>query len=222
MRTIATWAMRTPVLRRPRSGELIDPTKHWYRPPGHLLQGAPIAAWLANVVGAEFIDKPMMAMADSVRIVRYSDNIMIMGRTSADCERGLDGVRRLLGGAGLALHDRDYIPIDVMRYPVEWLGKIIHGTAIRTPNENVNELIATIAAQPTYSKECRQRCAELREELRADTHRHDRLKYIDRKLRGRGGRHDVVFAEVAKLWDPNAEIPDDDVTMWDALEVDAA
>jgi hypothetical protein len=229
MRTIAMWALRTPVIRRPRPGELIDPTGHPYRPAGHLLQGAPIAAWLANVVGAEFIDKPMLTMSEGVRIVRYSDNIAIMGGTSADCLRGLDDLRRLLGGAGLALHDRDYIPTDVYRYPVEWLGRILHGTAIRTPNEKVNKMIAAIAAtstyskeKPGYSKECLRRCAEAREELRRDTHQRERFEYIDRKLRQRGARHDVVFAEIAKLWDPNAEPPEEDVTMWDAEEVSAA
>lgn len=95
-----------------------------------LPQGLPVSPLLANLV-LDPIDRAV-ARWPGCKWLRYADDFLLLCRSRRDAERGLAGLDRLLGRAGLALHpDKTRIlrPTD----PVFFLGYAVQDRAARPP-----------------------------------------------------------------------------------------
>ena len=167
-------------------------------PLGVLLQGSVIAPLLSNVAGHVALDRPMAEAMSDVTMIRYSDDIMLAGRTPEACLRGLEMVRELVEEQGWALHpDKTTGPVDARREAIQWLGKEVVGRRLRTPQEKIDEYIDRIAETDPESEAFSRVAHWILSELQLDAARTP--DDIRRRLRERSVPHAMAFAEVMRI-----------------------
>jgi len=122
-----------------------------------LLQGSVIAPLMSNVVGHYGLDEPVARASLDVTMVRYADDIVIAGASEGECMRAFGILRRSAEDRGWRLHegDKTTAPRNVLREPIEWLGKEIHGYQIKTPQEKLGEFGERILEVPADGAEIR-------------------------------------------------------------------
>lgn len=156
----------------------------------HLLTGSPLAPVVSNLVGHHFVDRPIRELlGNEVVLVRYADDILILARDPFRADQARDVVAALLGIADLDLHEENLVqdPIDVYETPVTWLGKILHGGQVRTPQlrRKVDDLMTHLG--PSRLEKCFFSAANnLRNELTLDSasSRNYVLRELGRRCRG--------------------------------------
>lgn len=218
MRNLALWFLTPIVLRRPqhRTGRARAASRM------HLLEGSVVAPALSNLVAHEVIDRPFRQLVENafnVRLVRYCDNISLVGMTPRDCAYGLAALEDRLLPEALSLHPAKghTDPIDLARVPTRWLGKEIRGGAIRTPDDRLAVLIQRVLGAKVEAPEFNQRCWEMVHAIAGDTHWRKRLQYAERQLGRASQQHQHFFRRAVAGWSPSQHAtarPEDEYPDW--------
>jgi hypothetical protein len=221
MWALVRWFLSSVVLRRPNHPERVaGSAPAWNPAPGHLLEGSVIAPMLSNLVGTEIVDRPMLGLAPDVKVVRFSDNILVAATTATACARAVDKLERLLSAAGLTLHaDRGHRdPVDVNVTPLGWLGKVLHGGSVSTSTATMLKMVDRVVGAQLGTAECRTACASVLDDLRIDTHRQNRLDRVHRELARRSRAHASYFSQLRLQADNGRAAPASEVASWEAVD----
>ena len=179
-----------------------------YEPPrGTLLQGSVVAPVLSNLVGAHILDIPFAARHGSgVLLLRYADDMILLGRDPRAVDDALGDVRTLLGDHGLTLHPTKTTAevCDLRKGPIRLLGKDLCGGDVWTPRSWWEARLTEAASFPPGSSGRVSRVAAVVNELQLDPlDVFDDIEPLlreldintgfgDRLLRGAQGRHRLL------------------------------
>jgi len=209
LRHLGLWFFRCAVLRRPwhpmrRAGR----AEPWSPPKETLLTGSVTAPILANLVADYYLARPFeAAMNGEAVLIRVADDMLIMATSPTVAMRAVGVIDSLLRVPNLKLHPTKGTgePVDVRHQPLEWLGKRLHGSRVRTPERVVREQADDLLAMDTGSPEFRRAAHAAKAELRLDPA--DRLEYLTRTLRRASRAHAAAFSQAGSgiLRAPRAE-----------------
>jgi Reverse transcriptase (RNA-dependent DNA polymerase) len=161
------------ILRKPGNPERKKrpPGFGWHTDPcGHILQGSTVGPVLSNIFANHLLDQPLRRAELAATVIRYSDNLMVMADTAAECAEGVHAVGALLDHGNLRLNEEESRPepVDVAVHPVEWLGKILHGTAVVTPDHKLRAMAKELASLPIEGAKFKRVAMQVREETSLD------------------------------------------------------
>jgi hypothetical protein len=200
LRNLGIWFHTAPIWRRPsHPARAVGGGPMRVEAPGHLLPGSTTAPLLSNLVADYVVGWPLeFKLGSEVVLIRYADDLLIMG-TSADAAiNAVAEVVRLLARADICLHPDKGLkePVDVSRTPVEWLGKTLHGRSVRTSDESVRLYISELLDLDPGSVEFRQRVHSVLQELALDGE--ERVAFVVRRLSAACREHGHAFVQVGR------------------------
>ena len=188
---LALWFQRHAVVRRP--GHPGGRGKHPLRadcPVNRLLEGSVVAPMFSNLVLSALLDRPFQKVfGETVALLRYSDDMMLLGRDAAEVAQAVECVEVLLEQGDLHLHPEKghREPVDVRVSPIRWLGKFLHGGTIQTPRETVKGLIERVVAADPATDTFRSLVGQVRAELCLDPQ--VQRAFVQRELRRQSPSH---------------------------------
>lgn len=169
---------------------IVRPSHPDWRPPSlgaelpylrGLPEGGVLVPFVANLVADTVVGRPFeVGMEGRAVLVRYSDDMVVMGLTAEDAEVGAEVVAALLEKHDLHLHEWAK-PVDVRVTRIEWLGKRIHGCSVETPERKLNEFVTRLKAADPLTSDFRRAAHVALTELKPDGER--RVDYLSRKLK---------------------------------------
>jgi retron-type reverse transcriptase len=88
-----------------------------------LRQGSPLSPLLLNVYLDHLLDTPWRRRHPETPLVRYVDDLLVLGRSRREAKAAYDDLRELLHAAGFVLKGSKSVSIvNLKRQPVGWLG----------------------------------------------------------------------------------------------------
>lgn len=145
-----------------------------------LPEGGVLPPFAANIVADAVVGRPFEGLEADVRLVRFSDNILPMGRSASQATAAVELIAKLLAPYGLCLHEPWPTPVDLRVTPVEWLGKRLHGSAVQTFSRDVKRYVRELSEHDPASHTFRWAARRAMTELSLDGPR--RLDYVSRRL----------------------------------------
>lgn len=164
--------------------------------PSHLLEGSVIAPLLSNVVGHFIVDVPLReALPGSVVAIRYSDDILIAGKTESACSEGLEILRKKISGWEWKLSEKKTTPpVNVLRSETEFLGKLLKGKKIKTPAAKIDEYVKRLTSMNPQNIEFQHYSHQVISELCLDPKR--QFDDIRRRLSRASQAHSKAFGRM--------------------------
>jgi hypothetical protein len=203
---VLLWFLTVKVRRRPwhpdrrAGGPLAIP------PPGGLLTGSVIAPLISNLVGAHCLDRPFQQeFGDRVVLLRYVDDLLLLGTKQSVVERAIAFVQRLLGDAGFAVHPEKgtrnpttgaHEAIDVRRERLAHLGYEIHGGSVRLADDTLRAAIDALVQADPGTWDFATKARSLIDRLTFDPP--SRMGFVERELGRRSRLHQYSFELIGR------------------------
>lgn len=193
------------ILRRPDHPHRMTETSPAGEPgPKHLLQGDVLAPLISNLVGTFTIDRPLAEFPDpDVVVVRYSDDFVIFGSSPTKVVEAMDCIEAALKAASLRLHPDPEKTMresrDIRVTPLLFLGKIVHGSKVYTPDDTLAGWASCLVTIDPISGFYDRRMREILNDFTPDDLK--RLGYFERLIRTLGGiEARSRFRGIRDLW----------------------
>lgn len=119
---------------------------------GHLLQGAPIAPMLANVVLAHYADLPSLQRGNpDVVLLRWADDLLFLAKTPEESARALHEVELRLNAAGFSFKEAKCMrdPVDLRTGSIGWLGYELSEAGVRLSADKVQQKLDRVVEAAT-------------------------------------------------------------------------